>query len=56
MITPSKGLRGVPKLQKTFPINDSLVSFLLVMLNNEFSPDMFSNHSFGRLKIFWNIT
>ena len=53
--TPLKGLRSLPKVQTNFPIDDSLVFIVLVMLNNEFSPDMFSNHSFGRLKIFWNI-
>ena len=47
MKIPLKGLRSVPKAHNLFPINDILVSFLSVMINNEFSPHMFSNHSFG---------
>ena len=50
MITPLKGLRSFPKLPKKYPINDSLVSFVLVMLNTELCPHMWSNHSFGSLR------
>ena len=35
MKTPFKGLRSFPKVLKKYPINDSLVSFILVMINNE---------------------
>ena len=49
--TPYKGLRSVSKVLKHFPINDILVSFVLVMINNEFCPKIFSRHSFGRLII-----
>ena len=51
MKTPFKGLRSVPKVLKYCPINDGLVSFVLVMINNSFYPHVFSRHSFGRLRI-----
>ena len=50
--TPLKGMRSVPKVINNCPINDSLVSFVLVMINNEFCLHMFSNHSCGRLRSF----
>ena len=33
MITPLKWLRIIPKVQNNFHINDSLGSFVLVMIN-----------------------
>ena len=44
-----KGLRIFPGVQKKSPINESLVSYVLIMLYNEFCPLIFSNHSFRRL-------
>ena len=48
--TPFKGLRSVHKVLKNRPFNDILVSFVLVMINNELCLYIFSNHSFGGLK------
>ena len=46
---PLKGLISAHKVLQNFPINDSLVSFVLVMINNEFCPTMFYHNLFGRL-------
>ena len=48
---PLKRLRSVLKFLKHFPINDILVYFVLLMINNELCPNIFSHHSFGRLRI-----
>ena len=40
---------------KNCPINDSLVSFVLVMLNNELFPQIFSNHSSGSLRSLFSL-
>ena len=52
MITPSKGMRTIPKIN-FFSAYDSLVSLVLVILNNKFFYHMFSNHSFGSNRSFF---
>ena len=36
--TPLKGLKIVPKVLKHFPVNTSLVSLVLIMINNKLYP------------------
>ena len=43
MITPLKGLRSVPNVLYIFPIIDSLVSFVMIILTNELCPLMLSH-------------
>ena len=46
MITPQKGLISVPNFLCSCPLNDSLVSFVIIMLTNEFYPLMLSHPCF----------
>ena len=50
MIRPKKGLRSVPSVLCICPLNDSLVSFMIIMLTNEFCPLVFSRTYFYGLE------
>ena len=43
---PLKGLRNAPYVLNCCPLNDSLVSFLIIMLTNELCPLMLCHHCF----------
>ena len=50
MITPYNGLISVPTVLCSCPLNDSLVSFVIMMLTNEFCPLMLSHPYFRFLR------
>ena len=50
MIRPEKGLRSVSSVLCSCPLDDSLVSFVIIMLTNKFCPLMISHLCFGWLR------